>query len=129
MPTLAEEYKNRDEQLIVKMLSLFQTVYPPVDWDTFKSQVLEERNIYNPHKRFGMIWFHIPSICTSLKELDYEDWKWVNKDNSLWNEFLTSKKVTINHVKNVMIRGIKELTLHNLIMKMGNENGANTAKR
>lgn len=100
---------DKQQEQLVKILSQYNAMYPTLVWDEFKSQVARNARFYNPHRRYGVLWFHIPSVISAMKEVDFEQFAWMNTHNPMWKRFMQTCTVTIDHRKTMNVRGIKEL--------------------
>ena len=109
--SLTEEITNTNQTLQIKLLRLFLDLYPVVEWNVWKQQVIEEREVLNPFKRFGLIWFHIPSVIKCLHTLDYANYSWLNQHNPFFKNSMAKKVFCVKANYTRMVRGMSAQSL------------------
>ncbi len=108
---MSSEIKNEMNHMIRKTLRLYLSLYPIVDWSTFKEQVLSERLTFNATKRWGLVWFHIPSVLEAIRKIDYDSYSWINIHHPFFKDEMRNKHVNFAKIKTIAIKGIKESDL------------------
>lgn len=107
---MSSSIKQEVNDLIRKTLRMYIGLYPPVDWQTFKAQVLSERLVFNPTRRWGLIWFHIPSVISTIRNIDYDSYKWITIHHPFFKE-MRNKHVNFAKIKTISMKGMKEQEL------------------